>query len=147
MKNRPRIIPRFNVMKTHPNPTVKAMHAYYWQFGVALMAYVIAIMASRNFLHSHPGDGPAHVVIALLPIIPQIFLFAAIVRFVRATDELQRQIIVHSLALAGGVTALLAFAYSLIEGDSFPPPHAWWTYGTFLTSWVIASIFVRRHYR
>ncbi len=129
------------------NPATKAIRTYYWHLGFSMIAYVMTIIASRDFLHTHPGDGPAYFAIALLPVLPVIFVFVAIVRFVVATDELQRRIIVNSLALAGGATALLAVTYGLIEGDDIPHPSAWWTYVVFMSSWVIASIFVRRHYR
>ena len=74
--------------------------------------------------------------IALLPLLPSIFGFVAIVRLVLATDELQRRIIVNSLALAGGATALLAVTYGLIEGDDIPNPSAWCTYVVFMVSWL-----------
>jgi hypothetical protein len=117
-----------------------------------MIAYVIAIIVSRSFLIAraiahHPIANPWLIVVALLPIIPIIFVFIAIVRFVQATDELQRQIIVNSLALAGGATALLAVTYGLLEGDVLPRPSAWWTYEVFMISWIIAASFVRRHYR
>jgi len=130
-----------------PNPSVKALHSYFWWLGLSLIAYAITIIFSRNYLYAHPGNDPWHAVVALLPIIPVTFAFVAIVRFVRATDEMQRQIIVNSLALAGGATALLAVTYGLLEGDVLPRPSAWTTYTTFMTCWIIAGLFVRRHYR
>jgi hypothetical protein len=87
------------------------------------------------------------IVVALLPFIPVVFLFAAVVRLLRGTDELYRRIIVESLAIAGGATALLAVTYGLIESDHFPHLSAWWTYSTFMVAWLIAQFFVRRQYR
>jgi hypothetical protein len=130
-----------------PNPSTKALRSYYWWLSLSLIAYAIAIIFSRNFLHIHPGNGPVFFAIALLPLLPSIFGFVAIVRLVLATDELQRRIIVNSLALAGGATALLAVTYGLIEGDDIPNPSAWCTYVVFMVSWLIAGIFVRRHYK
>jgi hypothetical protein len=134
-------------MNSAPNPAVKALHSYFWWLSLSMIAYAIAIIVSRSFLHTHPGDGPGNIAVALLPIIPVIFVFVAVVRLVLATDEMQRRIIVNSLALAGGVTALLAVTYGLLEGEVLPRPSAWITYITFMTSWIIAGIFVRRHYR
>ena len=134
------------------NPSTKALHSYYWEFGLSMIAYVITIILSRSFLIAgtiahHPIANPWNIAVALLPIIPVIFVFVAVVRFVQATDELQRQIIVNSLALAGGATALLAVTYGLLEGDVLPRPSAWTTYITFMSCWIIAGLFVRRHYR
>ncbi len=132
----------------HTNPTMNAMRRYYWELGLSLAAYVALILISRSILrHTEMTLGAGQIALALLPLIPVIFIFAAIVRFVMHTDELQRQIIVHSLALAGGVTVLSAVTYGLLEGDILPPPSAWWTYTLFMTSWIVAGLFVRRHYR
>jgi O-antigen/teichoic acid export membrane protein len=129
------------------NPSVKALHAYFWWLGLSMIAYVITIIFSRNYLYAHHLANPWRIVVALLPLIPVIGIFAAMVRYTLATDELQRQIIVNSSALAGGVTALLAVTYGLIEGDGIPHLSAWWAYIVFMISYMIAASFVRRHYR
>ncbi len=134
-------------METPPNPTASARRTYFWQFSLSMIAYVIAIIVSRNYLEAHHPANPARTLVAASPIIPVIFLFLAIVRYVLATDELMRRMIVNSLALAGGATVLLAVTYGLIEGEGFPFISAWWTYGVFMTSWIIAGYFVRRHYQ
>ena len=134
-------------MSPHSNPSTKAFRTYSGISGLSMIAYVIAIIVSRNFLNTHPGHGPVFFAIALLPLPAAIFVFVAVVRFILATDELQRRILVNSLALAGGVTALLAVTYGLIEGDDLPNPSAWCTYIVFMTSWLIAAFFVRDHYR
>jgi hypothetical protein len=130
-----------------PNPTAQAKRAYFWEFSISLVAYVLAIILTRDYLNTHQLDDTWRTLVAVLPILPIIGVFAAIVRLILATDELMRRMIVNSLALAGGVTALLAVTYGLIEGEGFPFISAWWTYVTFMTSWIIAGFFVRRHYR
>jgi hypothetical protein len=132
-------------MESHSNPTLKAMHRYYWHFGVSMSAYVIAIFFSRWLWHS--ANGPWRTVLAVLPIIPVICVFASVVRFLLATDELQRRIVVNSLALAGGATALLAVTYGLLEADGLPRLSAWWTYAVFMSSWIVAGYFVCRRYQ
>jgi hypothetical protein len=114
------------------------------------MAGYVAVMLMRGWLLHGPmrqASQPAQLAVALLPIIPTAFLFAAIVRLVRGTDELFRRITIESLALAGGATALLAVTYGLIEGDRVPRLSAWWTYCVFMSAWIVASFFVRRRYR
>jgi len=132
-------------MESHSNPAVNACRCYYWHFGASISAYVIVIFFSRWLWHS--VNGPWRTVVALLPIIPVIFIFASVVRFLLATDELQRQIVVNSLALAGGATALLAVTYGLLECDGLPRLSAWWTYAVFMSSWIVAAYFVRRRYQ
>jgi hypothetical protein len=131
------------------NPVYRGCRRYHIEFGVSMAAYVAAIVLSRWLLNGpmQHADKSWQILVALLPIIPVIFVFAAIVRWVLGTDELLRRICVDSLALAGGATALIAVTYGLVEGDYFPHLSAWWTYATFMFAWLIASFFVRRQYR
>src|ERR1035438_128769 len=129
-------------METYSNPTSRAVQRYYWQFGLSMAAYLIVILPTRWMWHN--ANGRWQTVVALFPMIPAVFVFASIVRYLLATDELLRRIAVVSLALAGGATALIAVTYGLLEGDGLPRPSAWWTYGVFMVSWIISSYFVRR---
>ena len=110
-----------------------------------MAAYVVLIFFSRWIWPQVPPSW--RILIALLPVIPTIFVFVAIVRFTMAMDELQRNIVVHSLALAGGATALLSVTYGLLEGQVLPRPSAWCTYAVFMVCWLVASKFVSRRYR
>jgi hypothetical protein len=132
-------------MEPRPNPTTSAIRRYYWQFGLSMLAYVIVIFLSRVIWHA--VDSPWKTVVALLPMIPAVFVFISIVRYLLATDELVRRISVDSLALAGGATALLAVTYGLLEGEGLPRPSAWWTYAAFMASWIVSGYFVRRRYQ
>jgi hypothetical protein len=112
-------------------------------------AYVVEIVLSRWLLRGPMREAGRgwQVVVAMMPAVPMVFVLAAVVRLVRATDELCRQIYLESLAIAGGATALVAVSYGLIEGDGFPRMSAWWTYVIFMTAWAVATPFVRRRYR
>ena len=131
------------------NPVTRARRRYLIEFGISMAAYVAAMAVSRNLLHGslRHADRSWQVAVALLPIIPTLLLFAAIIRFIRGVDERLRQIFIDSLAIAGGLTALLAVTCGLIEGDAFPPLSAWWTYSTFMAAWLVVSFFVRRRYQ
>jgi hypothetical protein len=131
------------------NPVQRVARRYYVEFGISMAAYVAGIMGSRMLLHGpmrHAEPG-WQVAIAVVPVVPVVFVLAAVVRLVRSTDELCRQILVDSLAIAGGATALIAVTYGLIEGERFGHLSAWWTYTTFMVAWGIATIFVRRRYQ
>jgi len=110
-----------------------------------MLAYVIVILLSRGMWHT--ANAPWNTVVALLPMIPAVFVFVSIVRYLLATDELVRRIAVDSLALAGGATALIAVTYGLLEGAGLPRPSAWWTYAAFMASWIVSGYFVRRRYQ
>jgi hypothetical protein len=127
------------------NPANQAGRRYAVEFGVSIVAYVIVIFLSRLLWHA--ASGGWQVAIALVPLVPIAFVVAAMARYLGGTDELQRRKIVDSLALAGVATALLALSYGLMEGEGLPRPSAWWTYATFMVSWIGAAFFVSRRFQ
>ena len=131
------------------NPVQRAYRRYSIEFGLAMVAYVAAIWVRNWLLHGpmRHASQPVQWAVAVMPIVPVGLVFAAIVRLVLHTDEMQRRMYVDALALAGGATALLAVTYGLIEGEFAPHLSAWWTYGTFMMSWLVAQFFVRRRYQ
>ncbi len=132
-------------MKT-PNPTTAANRRYAIEFALSMLAYVVVLVISITVINY--GLPPAwKLVFALLPIIPIAFVFAAIVRYVGSIDELQRRIHIESLALAAGITALLAVTYGFLETVGLPHLSAWFTYAAVMVAWLIARPFVARRYR
>ena len=131
------------------NPVQRAYRRYSIEFALSMVLYVAAIWVRNWLLHGPVRQAtPAlQCAVAIMPIVPVALVFAAIVRLLLHTDEMQRRVYVNALALAGGATALLAVTYGLIEGDFAPRLSAWWTYGTFMVSWLVATFFVRRRYR
>jgi len=128
------------------NPTTQAVRRYILEFGLSMAVYAVVLCASI-FLFARV-NGVWRIVVALLPIIPVGLVFAAGIRFLLRTDELERQIMVISLAMAGGATALLSVTYGFLEVFRFlPAPSAWLTWTTFMLAWLIASFFVRRRFR
>jgi len=127
------------------NPAYQAGRRYTVEFGLSIVAYVIVIFLSRLLWHT--ASGGWQIAIALVPLIPVAFVVVAVARFLGGTDELVRRKIVESLALAGVATALLALTYGLMEGDGIPKLSAWWTYATFMVSWIVATVFVRRRFQ
>ena len=132
-----------------PNPVTTATRRFNIDFALSMLGYVVTMAVSRNALEGPLRDASdtLQVVVAMSPLIPVAFLFAATIRMILRTDELLRRIIVDSLAIAGGATALLAITYGLIESDRFPYRSAWWTWFTFGTTWIVATYCVRRPYR
>lgn len=132
-------------MKASPNPTTQAQKRYLIQFTIAIVAYLVVLFGTRFAFRGLTG--PLETIVALLPIIPIAFIFMAVVRWLANTDEFNRRIIVESLAIAGGITALLAATYGFIENDPLPRPSAWWTWGVFMFAWAISSMILRRRYQ
>ncbi|MDP9018487.1 MAG: hypothetical protein M3N19_09220 [Candidatus Eremiobacteraeota bacterium] len=129
-----------------PNPATAADRRYKIEFWTAMTAYVVVLFVSVWLVKRVP-ENPWHTIIALLPAIPIVFVFVAMVHYMAATDELERQIKFESLALAAGITALASVTYGFLELAGFPPLSAWFTYLTVMISWAIATPFVARKYK
>jgi hypothetical protein len=127
------------------NPATQAQRRYLIEFTLAIVAYMLVILGTRYFFRG--VTGPAETVVALLPMVPMIFVFIAVVRFLAGTDEFQRRILVESLAIAGGATALIALTYSFVEGDPLPRPSSSWTWTAFMVLWLISTFVLRLRYR
>ena len=129
----------------HPNPTVRAGRRYAAELWIGIAAYMVILFGTRALLSG--VHGPLEIVVALAPVVPVAWILIAAVRLWQHTDEFNKQLILQSLAIAGGVTALIAVTYGFLEGDSLPRPSAWWTYIVFMLSWLVASQVIRLRYR
>jgi len=128
------------------NPTDVARRRYFLELGGAIAAYGVVLVASLHILKQGVPDS-WRAVVAVSPVVPLVVVFIAIVRFMLASDELQRQIQLESLALAAGATALLAVTYGFLEGVGFPQLSAWFTYLCVMAVWALSVPFVTRRYK
>ncbi len=93
----------------------------------ALLFYIAALLLSLTLLGRPALTGLERTLAALLPIPGIVLLFCAIARHVARIDELQRQILLEGMAVAGGVTAMLAMTATFLgnAGIANPPPWVW----------------------
>jgi len=127
------------------NPTAVANRRYVVEIVVCMLAY-IAVLVPAMWLLNRGIEGPLKLVVAIAPVVPVAFVFLAVLRYFAATDEFQRRLMVESLAIAGGITALLAVTYGFLQNAGLPYLSAWWTYTAFMAAWLIARLFVSRNY-
>jgi O-antigen/teichoic acid export membrane protein len=127
------------------NPTAVANRRYVVQIVICMVAY-IAVLFPAVWLLNRGLEGPLKFVVAVAPIVPVAFVFLAVLRYFAATDEFERRVMVESLAVAGGITALLAVTYGFLQNAGLPYLSAWWTWTVFMASWLIARLLVSRHY-
>ena len=92
---------------------------YLKEFGLAIVAYMVAILVSVTLL-KQIDDPVIAIPLALLPMVPAWFVLTAVVRYTRQLDELQRQVQFEGLAFAFGGTAMVTFSYGLLENAGFP---------------------------
>lgn len=130
-------------MKATSNPTTAAQRRYHLEFGIAVAAYIVILGASVYGLN-HGVTGFAKYIVAVVPVLPIVGIFVAVVRWLQATDEYQRQTAITALAIGGGVTALVMVTYGFLENAGLPKMSVWISYLIFMTVWGIATPILER---
>ena len=93
---------------------------YYKEFGIAMGIYIITVIASVNILTRFDPPQILRITIALTPVVPTAFVFLAIMRAVRGSDELQQKIQLNAIMFSATLTGLITFSYGFLEGIGFP---------------------------
>lgn len=125
------------------NPTTLATRRYMREFWLSIVAYVLILFASIYGL-DHGVSGFARYVVAIVPVLPVVAVFIAVVRWLQATDEYQRQTTITAMAIAGGATALINVTYGLLEMAGLPKMSVWITYTLFMVIWLVATLILQR---
>lgn len=113
---------------------------------LGLAAYTGALFLSQRVLLL-PEIGPtARLLISLLPMLPALFICAAIIHTIRHLDELQRRLQLEALAIAFAGTALLTFGYGFLEGEDFPRLSMFVVWPLMAALWVIGTLVGRLRY-
>jgi hypothetical protein len=134
-------------MTPGPNPVTVAGRRYLIHLTVALAAYVAILFAVIYAVNHDFVSGWLKVAVLLIPVLPIVFVAIAMLRFMRATDEFDRKVTLEALAIAAGVTALLAITYTFLENAGLPRPEAWWTWAVLMGTWGIAKPIVEWRYK
>lgn len=132
--------------QTSANPTTLACRRYIRQMAAVTIAYLLVLFGCVTAL-KHVPDGALHYVLALLPLIPVALMVPIFIGYYRNVDEFERRMQAESLAIAGGVTAMLSVTYGFLEVAGWPHPSAWWTWCVLMVTWAIARPLVGRHYQ
>ncbi|HEY1976116.1 MAG TPA: hypothetical protein VGG89_06220 [Candidatus Baltobacteraceae bacterium] len=131
--------------QTVPNPTTLACRRYLRQMAGMTVVYLIVLYVSVTQLR-HIHTGTLHYLIALVPLVPVALLVPIFIGYYRNVDEFERRMQTESLAIAGGITAVLGATYGFLELAGLPNPSAWWTWTVFMVTWAIVRPIVGRHY-
>ncbi len=114
---------------------------------VAMLLYM-ALVATTVHLLKAGVAGPLRLVLALLPVLPIVWVMAAVIRYLGQADELQRRVHLEALSIAAGVIAFLSLTYGFLE-DFAGLPHisAWWGFVVTDIAWGLAACILWRRYR
>lgn len=124
----------------------RAARDYVVQFGGAMAAYCVVLIASIAVIQHTSLPTPLRALVAVAPAIPTIFALLALVRFLGRMDELQRRIQLEALGFAFGATAILTFAYGFLENAGLPQLSYIWILPAMVALWGLGAAVAARRY-
>ncbi len=127
-------------------PVAVAYRRYAIQLALAIIGYAIVLIISLKLIPS-VTRGWLQVLVAIAPVVPVIFVLVSIVRLLSRIDEMQRRIHLEAVALAAGITALLALTCGFLENAGLTRLSGFWTFASIGILWAIFALILRRSYR
>jgi hypothetical protein len=102
-----------------------AIRRYTIRLAILMAAYLVTLFAAVRLLRSHMVEGPAAYALAILPALPVIGVFWAVMRLlIEEPDEYLRKLLVRQVMIATGfcltVMTILEFLrnFDLLSSDS-----------------------------
>jgi hypothetical protein len=136
----------YTVFLSGGNSVNQSSRLYLRRMAFAAIVYSVLIIGTRIFLRDVEAS-PLRSIIALLPILPVGFGVFALLSFVRALDEMQRQIQLEAIAFSLGVTGMITFALGLVEEGQGSPISMTWVLPMMVAFWGIGLAIATRRYQ
>jgi hypothetical protein len=99
-----------------------------------------------GWLHRNP-EAPWKYAIAVLPVLPALWIPLAVVRLFREVDELQKQIQLEGLAFGFAAAAVLTFTYGFLQNAGLPDVSWIWVWPVMAVCWLVGLTAAKRRYR
>ena len=112
----------------------------------AMALYTLALVVSLRWLHHNP-ETPWKYLIAILPVLPALWIPLAAVRLFRELDELQKQIQLEALAFAFISAAMLSWTYGFLQNAGLPDVSWVWVWPLMCVCLIAGQVMARRRYR
>ena len=107
-------------------------------------AYVLGLFALNYFFVKQSAQ---RYWLILLPVLPLIYVSAAIIRFISEVDEMWRKIFTEAQAFSGLATGFTCFSYLFLRDMGAPEFHAEWAFYMMFAYYGVGFIFSWRRYR
>lgn len=115
-------------MSVHERTTQRERRAavrYVWELSAGIAAFLILFLLLPSWWTTTPGTWP-HLMVVLLPIVPLVWVVIALWRHLGNVDEMQRSVLIHSLAFGFAASMLATIAIALLRGEGIPVPGGEW---------------------
>lgn len=120
---------------------------FFVEFGASMAAYMVALVASVLLVGGGSVSGFWATVVSLIPMMPALGVAVAVMRQLRASDELQRRIQLEALSLAFAGTALITFSYGFLENVGYPKLSMFYVWPLMAVLWIIGGLLSGRRFR
>jgi hypothetical protein len=117
---------------------------YYLRMTLGFAAYVLGLFALNYF---YVKQSPQRYWLILLPVLPLIYVSAAIIRFISEVDEMWRKIFTEAAAFSAIATGFTCFSYLFVRGMGAPEFHAEWAFYIMWAYYGIGASFSFRRYK
>lgn len=126
----------------------EAARRYTGRMAVAAVLYTVAVIGVNVLDNRVDLAQPVRIALSLVPVLPALGMFAAIITFVRAMDEVQQRIVHESAIVSGLIVGFASFTWGFLEGAmALPDISMVWILPALIAVQGLAMPFVRRRYR
>jgi hypothetical protein len=112
----------------------------------AAAGYVVTLLLAITYVRNWP-DSAWRYPVMLVPVIPAVYGLVAIMRSVRAMDELQRRVHLEGVAFAFATTVVVTLSWGLLERAGAPKLPSVWVATIMIGLWGIGNRIAARRYR
>lgn len=117
------------------------------EFSASMIAYMVVLIGSILILNLTAIEGGWRTLVALMPMVPGAAVALSVMRQLRSSDELQRQIQLEALSLAFAGTALATFSYGFLESVGYPRLSMFFVWPLMAILWIIGGLISGRRFR
>ena len=125
-------------------PVASPGRRYARDLGLALGGYAVLLVVALLLLRV--VGGPARWLIVLLPVPALVAVVWAVVRNIRASDELQGRITTEAVAIGFALGSVITFSYGLLQLVGAPPLSWLWVWPVYAGSWLVGLVIAKRRY-
>ena len=126
----------------------QVMQRYLKEFAIAMVAYMLTLIASISILQSGMIQMRAFVIfISLLPALPVAVILVALLRAQKDSDELQQHIQLMATSLSAALTGFITFSYGFLENVGFPKFPTFLVFPMLLAIWGVSLAWFNKRYR
>lgn len=110
-----------------------------------LILYIGLLAFSMNWLDHNP-ESNLRFAVALLPMLPGIFIAIGVLNAIKKLDEMERKAIVESSAVSFMLTMILVMSLGLLNIADLPPVNGVYIGLFMVVVWLIAKLWIHRSY-